>query len=161
MRSLGHFVTTSKLDARRRRRARLWIAAFSLQLWITVGFALLAFGSAYATAPTYPGLWPWLFAATSVLAGLSVAYPHSVRTAAAAGATLTMVSLARIVALGSSYVSLVETPAVIIAALLWGLHVVVGLRWPAVCYHSGLRHLLDVANDRPSAPDPLRDTTGA
>jgi len=142
-------------DLRRGKRARKWVGAFALQLWVAVAFFVMAFAAAAASTPTYPGVWPYLFALTAAMAVASMVMPYSTRTAAATGAVLAMVSIARATAVLDAYLAFLEFPNVLTMSLLWGFPLVVGLRWPSVCYQSGLRHLLDVANDRPSDPGPI------
>jgi len=134
------------------------VGAFALQLWLSIGFAAMSLVSILATAPTYTAPWPPLFALVSILSALSISRPGSARIAAATGTVLVLVGVARILAVGEFYSPLWESPEAVLRILLWGLHVVVGLRSPAVCYESGLRHVLDDANDRPAAPAPLHNS---
>ena len=128
-------------------------SAHALQLWIGAGFALMAWWSMYATAPRYTAVWPYLFALVSVLSVASAFRPDARMVTAATGSLITMVSLARIVAVGEFYWPLLEAPHAVLHLLLWGLHVVVGMRWPQVVHDSSLRYAVEEAREFPPPPD--------
>jgi len=128
------------------------VSSFALQLWITAGFAGMAVAAVYATAPNYTQVWPYLFGLISLLALASIFRPEAPKLGAATGALLAMVGIARVYAVMEFYVPYWEHPHAILHVLLWGLHIVVGLRWPQVVYESSLRHALAEARDHPEEP---------
>lgn len=137
-------------------RARRWVAAFATQLWVAAGFTGMAFTSIFATAPAYTKVWPPLFLLVAILSLGTIFRPASARIGAACGTLLTMVGVARVIAVADYAMPLTENPHAVLHLLLWGLHIVVGLRWPQIVHDASLRHVLDEARDHPQEPTIIR-----
>ena len=145
---------------RRLRRARKYVAAFSLQVYLSVAFAYMAVVVWIGpTGLTPEGFWPLIFLAGSIACLLSVLRPFSATVAAATGSLIATVAAARMAAIVGTPPLSWPSSIQLIGLSLWGLLVVVGLRWPRVAYDSGVKHLLDVAREgEPDDPD-LRNGT--
>ena len=129
-----------------------WVGAYAVPLWIAIGFTLMGLAAIFATAPSYLKVWPPLFFLVAILSAASIFRPDSPKIGAACGSLLAMLGVARVLAVLDYYQPIMDNPHAILHALLWGLHVVVGLRWPQVVYESTLRHALDEAKNQPEEP---------
>jgi hypothetical protein len=137
---------------RRLRRVRLFLAAFSLQLYLAAGFIVLAAVLLVEPAPglPLPRFWPIAFLLASGACVLSIVKPYSARVGAGVGSAIATLAAARGLLVASSPA---PTSVQWVGVVLWGLLVVVGLRWPRIAYDSGVKHLLDVAaQGKPKEP---------
>lgn len=130
------------------RRAWKFLAAFSLQAYLSLAFLWMAVvlwiePAGVALTP----LWPPIFLAVSLSCLASVLRPFSPTMAAATGAFIATVAAARIGAILGTFTGHFSSVQ-LLGVALWGLFVVVGLRWPRIAYDSGVKHLLDVARER-------------
>lgn len=132
--------------------------AFSLQLYtvfLFVAFAVVRTfdDGGFAAAP----VWPVAYAMTAAVLAAGIARPFSRQYAAAGGAFIVVVALARIVAVAevALHRGLPAPPEAVVLAALWGLVVVVGLRWPHIAWGSGVRHLTDVGAPEDAPPEPM------
>lgn len=88
-------------------------------------------------------MWPYLFALLTVLVVASIARPEARILTAATGSLVAMVGVARVIAIAEWYWPVIDEPHVLLHLLLWGLHIVVGIKWPMIAHDSSLRHLVE------------------
>lgn len=132
-------------------------AAFSVQIYLALTFLVFFVGSlVLESSARFSYLWPWVFLATAILCVLSVLLPFSRYVSSAAGTAVALVGVARGLGVIELLVITEATPQTtlsrILGAGLWGLVVLVGLRWPVIAFDSGVKHLVD--RSRSSAPPP-------
>lgn len=138
-----------------------YIVAHAIQLYLGGMFTLMSFLRFVETNELAGGVW-WTFVYTVVAHAIAAGliWPHSRRLVAATGAVIIVAASARIYVIGAQVFELLEfDPANAargsVALLLWGLVVVIGLRWPRVVYDSEVKALLQEAQDDSAhkAPD--------
>lgn len=143
------------LARQRFARTREWVAAHAVQMYLGgmfTGMALLRLvesnnllGGAY---------WAFVYLAVSHTIGTGLIWPQSRTLSAATGALITVVAAARISVVAQRTLEVAATSpenAVrgAVAILLWGLVVVLGMRWPRFTFDAEVRLLLQEARRDP------------
>lgn len=138
-------------------QVRLWVSCHALQLWMGAAFPLMGLIAFASEAPRYAAAWPFLFIAAGTTAFGSILRPEARRLVAASGTLIVLVSASRIAALVEFFWPLAASPLQAIHVLLWGLYVVMGLRWPQVVHDAALRYAVESGREvlgRQPAPQP-------
>jgi len=133
--------------------AREYVAAYAIQIAVASGFAAMAVVAPFATAPRYPAVWPFLFALASALSLVTIARPEARTIVAATGSLVAMVGVARVIAIAEWYWPLSTEPRVLLHLALWGLHIVVGIKWPQITHDALLRRVVEETRRNGDPPD--------
>ena len=138
------------------RRARYYIASTAIQLYLGAMFTFMAVLRLYETSDLAGGLlWSFFYALAAHLIAAGLIFPSSRHLNAATGAFIAMVAAARIAVIAERTAQIItvsqqDAARAAVAMLLWGMVLVIALRWPRVTLESEIRVLLTEAEEDPA-----------